>query len=108
VRVLHLNKVGYKDDPWILANRVAQVFYAKQIIPNNEKKSTDKLKHVVFPRKQQAIGIDGVSYMEDFNQLNDMSLFIDHPTKIRNVEQSIPRKLLPWVCHDGQGRIIAP
>jgi hypothetical protein len=51
VRVLDLNKVGYKDDPWILANRAAHVFYAEQIIPNNEKKSTDKLKHAVFPRK---------------------------------------------------------
>jgi hypothetical protein len=108
VRVLDLSKVGYKDDPWILANRVAQVFYAEQIISNNEKKSTDKSKHVVFPRKQQAIGVDGVSDMEDFNQFNDMSLFIDHPTKIRNVERSIPRKLLLWVRHDGQGRIIAP
>jgi hypothetical protein len=90
VRVLDLNKVGYKDDPWILANRAAQVFYAEQIIPKNGKKSTNKLKHVVFPRKQQAIGIDGVSDMEDFNQFNDMSLFIDHPT-----QRSIPRKMLP-------------
>jgi bifunctional ADP-heptose synthase (sugar kinase/adenylyltransferase) len=105
VRVLDLSKVGYKDDPWILANRVAQVFYAEQIISNNEKKSTHKLKHVVFPRKQQTIRVDGVSDMEDFNQFNDMSLFIDHPTKIRNVERSIPRKLLPWVRHDGQGKI---
>jgi hypothetical protein len=29
VRVLDLSKVGYKDDPWILANRVAHVFYAE-------------------------------------------------------------------------------
>jgi len=29
VRVLDLSKVGYKDDPWILANRAAQVFYAE-------------------------------------------------------------------------------
>jgi hypothetical protein len=87
--------VGYKDDPWILANRVAQVFYAEQIISNNEKKNTNKSKHVVFPRKQQVIGVDGVSSLEDFNQFNDISLFIDHPTKIINVEQSIPRKSLP-------------
>jgi hypothetical protein len=108
VRVLDLNKTGYKDDPWIRANRAAQVFYAEQIIPDNEKKSTDRLKHVVFLGKQQAIGVDGVSDMEDFNQFNNMSLFIDHPIKIRNVERSIPRKMLPWVRHDGQGRIIAP
>ena len=107
VRVLDLSKVGYKDDPWILANRAAQVFYAEQIISNNEKKSTDKPKHVVFPGKQQAIGVDGVSDLENFNQFNDMSLFIDHPTKIRNVERSIPRNSLPWVRHDGQGRTIA-
>jgi hypothetical protein len=88
VRVLDLSKVGYKDDPWILANRAVQVFYAKQIISNNEKKSNNKSKHVVFPRKQQAIGVDGVSDMENFNQFNDMSLFIDHPTKIRNIERS--------------------
>ena len=35
-----LSKVGYKDDPWILANRAAQVFYAEQILSKNEKKST--------------------------------------------------------------------
>jgi hypothetical protein len=58
VRVLDLSKVGYKDDPWILANHVAQVFYVEQIISNNEKKSTDKTKHVAFPRKQQAIEDD--------------------------------------------------
>jgi hypothetical protein len=47
VRVLDLSKVGYKDDPSIMANRAAQVFYAKQILSPNEKKSTDKPMHVV-------------------------------------------------------------
>jgi hypothetical protein len=108
IRVLDLSKVGYKDDSWILANHAAQVFHAKQIIYSNEKKSTDKPKHVVFPGKQLAIGVDGVSDLDDFNQFNDMSLFIDHPTKIRNVEQIIPHNSLPWVRHDGQGRTIAP
>jgi len=32
VRVLDLSKVGYKDDPWIMANRAAQVFYAEQVL----------------------------------------------------------------------------
>jgi hypothetical protein len=39
VRVLDLSKIGYKDDPWTMANRAAQVFYAEQIISPNEKKS---------------------------------------------------------------------
>jgi hypothetical protein len=38
-----------------MANRAAQVFYAEQILSPNEKKNTDKPKHVVFPGKQQAI-----------------------------------------------------
>jgi hypothetical protein len=87
VRVLDLTKVGYKNDPWIMANRAAQVFYVEQIFSPNEKKSTDKPKHVVFPEKQQAIRVDGVSDLDEFNEFSDMSLFVDdHPVKIRNVE----------------------
>ena len=71
------------------------------------KKTTDKPKHVVFRGKQQAIGVDGVADLEDFNQFSDMSLFVDdHPVKIRNVERSIPQSSLPWVRPDGQGRIV--
>jgi len=74
----------------------------------NEKKSTDKPKHVVFPRKQQAIGVDRVSDLDEFNEFSDMSLFVDdHPVKIRNVERSIPQKSLLWVRHDRQGRTVA-
>jgi hypothetical protein len=51
----------------MLANLAAQVFYAEQIISNNEKKSIDKPKHVVFSGKQQAIRVDGLSYLEVFN-----------------------------------------
>jgi hypothetical protein len=90
-----------------MANHAAQVFYAEQIFSPNEKKSTDKLKHVVFPRKQQAIGVDGVSNLDEFNEFSDMSLFVDyHPVKIRNVERSIPHNSFPWVRHDGQGRTV--
>jgi hypothetical protein len=96
VRVLDLSKVGYKDDPWIMDNRATQVFYAKQILSPNEKKSTDKLKHVVFPRKQQAIGVDGVSDLDEFNKFSDMSLFVDdYLVRIRNVERSIPQNSFP-------------
>jgi hypothetical protein len=38
VRVLDLSKIGYIDDPWILANRATKVFYAEQILSKNEKK----------------------------------------------------------------------
>jgi hypothetical protein len=88
VRVLDLGKIGYKHDRCIMANRAAQVFYAKQILsPNDKKKISNQPKHVVFPRKQQAIGVDGVSELDEFNQFSNMSLFVDdHQAMIINVE----------------------
>jgi hypothetical protein len=92
VRVLDLSKVDYKDDPWIMANLAVQVFYAKQILSPNEKKSTDEPKHAIFLGKQQAIEVDGVSDLDEFNEFSDMSLFVDdHPVKIKNIERSIPQ-----------------
>jgi hypothetical protein len=44
--------VGYKDDPWVLAERVAQVFYIAD--PMNVKK------HITISRKQRILGIEGV------------------------------------------------
>jgi hypothetical protein len=91
-----------------MANRAAQVFYAKQILSPNGKKSTDKSKHVVFPGKQQAIEVDGISNLDEFNEFSNMSLFVDdHPVKIRNVERSIPQNSFPCVHQDGQGRTVA-
>jgi hypothetical protein len=91
-----------------MVNRAAHVFYAEQIISLNEKKSTDKPKHVVFAGKQQAIGVDGVSDLDEFNEFSNMSLFVDdHPVKIRNVERSISQNSFLWVRHDGQGRTVA-
>jgi len=84
------------------------VFYAEYILSKNEKKTSDKPKHVVFLGKQQAIGVDGVADLEDFNQFSNMSLFVDDdPAKIRNVERSIPQSSLPLVRPNGQGRIVA-
>ena len=91
-----------------MANRAAQVFYAEQILSPKEKRSTDKTKHVVFPGKQQAIGVDGVCDLDEFNEFDDMSLFVEaYPMKIMNVERNIAKDSLPWVRHDGQGKTLA-
>jgi hypothetical protein len=47
--VVDLANVGHKDDTWVLANRVAQVFYVKD--PSNLKKE------IVLPGKQQILGV---------------------------------------------------
>jgi len=106
-RVLDLSKVGYKDDAWILTNRAAQVFYVDQILSKDEKKNSQKPKHIAIPGKQQIIGVDGVMDLEDVNQFSEMSLFTNFQVNIKNIEKSIPQSLLPWVRHDGQGRTVA-
>jgi hypothetical protein len=42
--IIDLTNVGHKDEPWVLAATVAQVFYILD--------SKDKKKHIVVPRKQ--------------------------------------------------------
>jgi hypothetical protein len=69
--IVDLNNVGYKDDPWILASQVAHVLY----VADPAKKS----KHVVIPRKQEIIGVDGIDNVEEYNQYDEMNLFIDLP-----------------------------
>jgi hypothetical protein len=49
---VELQSVNYKDDQWVLANRVAQVaYYAKP---------RDSKRHVVVSGKQRIVGADGV------------------------------------------------
>jgi len=79
----------------------------EQILSENEKKSTQKPKHIAIPRKQQIIGVDGVMDLEDVNQFSEMSLFINFQENIKNIEKSIPQSSLPWVRHDGKERTIA-
>jgi hypothetical protein len=51
--LIDLNNVGHKDDPWILLEWVAQVFYIFE--PEHEKKL------VAIPRKQRIIKVDDVT-----------------------------------------------
>ena len=95
---VNLSHVGHKDDPWVLANRVAQVFYV--LNPDNEKK------HIVVSGKQRIIGVDGVEDVEDYNQYDEMELFTDLPNKVKLVEASIDKKVMPWVRIDGEGKIV--
>jgi hypothetical protein len=62
-----LNNLGHKDDPWVLADRVAQVFYVLDL---------ETGKHIIVSRKQKIVGVDNVEDNdEDVNQFEEMSLF---------------------------------
>nr|XP_025878555.1 uncharacterized protein LOC112937837 [Oryza sativa Japonica Group] len=94
--VVDLASVGHKDDPWVLANRVAQVFYVKD--PSNLKKD------IVQPGKQKILGVDRVEDVEDYNQYDSMPLYSQFVQKIKNVETSTQKTVKPYMRTDGVGK----
>nr|ABA98485.1 transposon protein, putative, CACTA, En/Spm sub-class [Oryza sativa Japonica Group] len=94
--VVDLASVGHKDDPWVLANRVAQVFYVKD--PSNLKKD------IVLPGKQKILGVDGVEDVEDYNQYDSMPLYSQFVQKIKNVQTSTQKTVKPYMRTDGVGK----
>jgi hypothetical protein len=94
-----LQSVSYKDDEWVLANRIAQVaYYAKPKESN---------KHVVVSGKQRIVGANGVQSPEEYNNYEEFSLFTDHPRKIKIVENRVNKtKMKPWFCPDGEKKTI--
>ena len=65
--IVDLSNIGYKDDTWVLASQVAQVLYVAD--------PTKKTKHVVVPRKQDIIGVEGIDDVEEYNQYDQINLF---------------------------------
>src|SRR5438132_6046303 len=49
---IDLSKVGFKDDPFILANQAHQVFYLKDL--------SDKTLHIAMHGKRKIVGVDNV------------------------------------------------
>ena len=74
VTIVDLNVAGYKNDLWILASNVAQVFYITD--PVNAKKE------IVHPGKQRVAGVDNVTDLEEYNQFDDVPPFGD-PKKLK-------------------------
>jgi hypothetical protein len=62
--LVDLKKVGYKDDLWVLAECVAQMFYV--LDPADEKM------HVVISRKQKIVGVKNVRDRdEEYNKYGE-------------------------------------
>ena len=103
MRVLDLKNLGYQDDPWVLASRVAQVFYMPDPQSNLPPK---KAKHVVDSGKQHIIGVDGVDDVEAYNNYDEIPLFIDFPKKISVVEKNLPKDIVPWKRKGVKGKVV--
>jgi hypothetical protein len=105
LRVMDLQNIGYEDDPWVLASRVAQVFYMPDLLSNLPPKK--KTKHVVASGKQHIIGVDGVDNVGAYNDYNEIPLFTDFINKISAVERNLPKDILPWERKGGKGKVVS-
>ena len=65
---IDLTKTAYKDDPFVLARDVMQVFYAR------DNKTKGRLK-VVLEGKRKTVGVDGVIDEEDNRSYQEMPPF---------------------------------
>jgi hypothetical protein len=96
--IIDLRNVGQKGEHWVLASTVAQVFYI--LDPEDEKK------HIVVPGKQQVVGVDNMEEEEEYNQFEEVSLFVDR-TRINIVETKISySNVIPYSCTDGEGKLV--
>ena len=62
-----LENVGYKEEPFVLADQVSQVFY----MPDTR----NKKQHVVLSRKRRVVGVKNVVDEEEYNQFDEVPPF---------------------------------
>ena len=94
---IDLNKVGYSDEPSVLANDVTQVFYVKDMSSKGKKgKGPDEPKrHVVLPGKRKIVGVEDKTD-EDYDQFDGQPPFtvtIDPSILLSNEDT-------PYSCSD--------
>ena len=78
-----LNNIGYRDEPFILAKDVAQVFYVKdmstilkkRLAKHNVQSIGEPRRHIVLSGKRKIVGINEVNDEEDYNKLDDIPPF---------------------------------
>jgi hypothetical protein len=86
--LVDLKNVGHKDDLWVLADRVAQVFYVLNL---------ETGKYIVISAKKKIIGVDNVEDNdEDVNQFEEIPLFTN-PMDIKHIEKYFDKKLMPYM-----------
>jgi len=106
--IVDFKKIGYKDEPFVLAKDVAQVFYVKDMSSKprkNSVKSDEEPKcYIVLPGKRKIIGVENIlDKSEDFDQ------FVDHPLFSVDVDPSIllAKEDAPYLHRDhNQGTIV--
>jgi hypothetical protein len=96
--IIELTNVGHKDEPWVLAVTVAQVFYI--LDPKDEKK------YVVVPGKQWVVRADDVEDEEEYNKCDEAPFFVD-TRRINIIETKISyTNVIPYARTDGGGKLV--
>jgi hypothetical protein len=86
--LIDLKNIGHKDYPWVLADRVTQVFYLLD---------PETGKHVVVSGKQKIIEVENVKDNDDdVNQFEEMPLFTN-PMNIKHIEREFDKNLMPYM-----------
>jgi hypothetical protein len=95
--LVDLKIVGHKDYPWVLADRVAQVFYVLDL---------ETRKHVVVSEKQKIVGVENMEDNdEDINQFEEIPLFTN-PTNIKHIEREFDKNLMPYMRKGGNRKVV--
>jgi hypothetical protein len=79
-----LNNLAYRDEPFVLANDVAQVFYVKDMSTKPRKRKDKQMntsygepkRHIVLLGKRNIVGLEDKTDMsEDYNKFHEILLF---------------------------------
>jgi hypothetical protein len=92
-----LNNLGHKDDPWVLANRVTQVFYVLDLETGN---------HIVVSGKQKIVWVNNVEDNDkDVNQFEEMPLFTI-PMNNKHIEKDFDKNHLLYMQKGDKGNFV--
>jgi hypothetical protein len=99
--IVDLNNLAYMDEPFVLANDVAQVFYVKDMSTKTRKRNQQKntsfdepKRHIVLLGKINIMGVDDKTDMSvDYNKFHEIPPFKvkTNPSILLNDEDS------PWL-----------
>ena len=71
--IVDFKKIGYKDEPFVLAKDVTQVFYVLDMSSKPMKgkhKNNEPARHIVLPGKRKIMGVENVVDEEDYDQFD--------------------------------------
>ena len=98
ITIVDLNNLGHRDEPWILAKTVQQVFYV--LDPKDEKK------HIVVPSKQRIVGVENVEDQDEYNQYDEVPFFME-PKNFEVLQARLSYSAgMPYMRTDCEGKVV--